>query len=839
MSDPQLRILLIDDDRVDRTAIVRQFKTHGLPYDVTQARSVAEALRHVRDGAFDVVLLDYMLGDGNGLELLQQLGRTPAIVLSGAGNEQIAVRAMREGACDYLIKDVAGHYLGVLPSIINNVVRRRTAEDALRADEERYRMIAENVSDIIWSADFVHAPLALGAGAAVDDPSPIRMRLTYASPSVTRILGYTVEEFCAKPLAAFMLPDSYRRSVAVLAEELQTDLRTAGASNRQWTLDMDLLAKDGSPRMCEITAVFLRDQSQRPVGVLGIARDITSRKRAEAAIRESEARYRAIFEVAGDGIIMMREDRFVECNPATLRIFGCTREEFIGHPPYEFSPPRQPDGRDSREKALEMIHAALQGTPQSFDWQHLRGDGTPFDAEVTLTRLDLSDHTFVQSIVRDATDRRRAERELRDYAAALEAANKRLEELHAAAEVATRSKSEFLANMSHEIRTPLTAIMGFAEIILSEGDIARAPPHRIEAINAILRNSTYLLRILNDILDLSKIEAGRLEVERVVCEPVQMVADVLRLMQVRADAKRLPLLAEFAGPIPETVRSDPTRLRQVLINLIGNAVKFTEQGSVRLVVRTLPDAGDGALLQFEIIDTGIGMEPHEVARLFQPFTQADNSTSRRFGGTGLGLTISKRLIEMLGGSIAVDSRPGAGSTFRATIATGPLEGVTMLAAPTLDSIRVADAIDDARTPAGQMQLSARVLLAEDAPDNQRLISFVLTKANAEVTCADNGQIACELALAAWREGRSFDLILMDMQMPVLDGYQATRALRNEGYAGKIIALTANAMAGQRELCLRAGCDDYVTKPINRQRLLSVLVRHLVKPATAAAGNDVY
>jgi len=422
---------------------------------------------------------------------------------------------------------------------------------------------------------------------------------------------------------------------------------------------------------------------------------------------------------------------------------------------------------------------------------------------------------------------------IRSYTAALESANRALEEYSFKALAATRAKSEFLANMSHEIRTPITAIMGFAEAILIHGDITRAPPERIEAIDAILRNSRYLLELIDDILDLSKIEAGRLEVENTVCCPVSIIADVVRLMQVRASSKRLPMVLDYRGPVPETIRTDPTRLRQILINLLGNAIKFTESGSVRLEVRLVQDQAAQPCLRFDVIDTGIGMTAKQMTRLFQPFSQADHSTARCFGGTGLGLAISRKLAEMLGGDITARSEPGKGSVFCFTIATGPLEAVKMLDRPADAHVSHAERARQSALSQQPVQLHGRILLAEDAPDNQRLISFFLNKAGAEVVAVENGKLAYDAAIENWKADHPFDLIVMDMQMPVLDGCQATKMLRVAGYPGPIIALTANAMAGERAKCLAAGCNEYAVKPIERASLLAMLASHLPKLAPAS------
>ncbi len=390
------------------------------------------------------------------------------------------------------------------------------------------------------------------------------------------------------------------------------------------------------------------------------------------------------------------------------------------------------------------------------------------------------------------------------------------------AESANRAKSDFLANMSHEIRTPMTAVLGYAEILSEEENLSE---EGYERATAICRNGHHLLRIINDILDVSKMEAGRMTVERIECSPCEIVADVASLMRARAAEKGLALDVTYRGPVPETIRTDPTRLHQILVNLIGNAVKFSESGSIGLAITAIePAGGADARLGFEITDTGQGMSAEQLDKVFNAFTQADESTTRRFGGTGLGLTISKGLTKMLGGALSVESAPGHGSTFRFTVETGPLDGVRML-----NDCREAELSYAARRDSGKPQpvtgLSARVLLCEDGKDNQRLIAFLLEKAGACVTIAEDGRIGSEKALAAREAGRPFDVILMDMQMPVCDGYGATRRLRQEGYEGPIVALTAHAMKADRDRCLAAGCDDYMTKPIDRNKLLSLVARH--------------
>ncbi|MCG3130304.1 MAG: Sensor histidine kinase RcsC [Phycisphaerae bacterium] len=432
-----------------------------------------------------------------------------------------------------------------------------------------------------------------------------------------------------------------------------------------------------------------------------------------------------------------------------------------------------------------------------------------------------------ESLERQVQDRTA---QLRIYADTLEKTNAELREATEAALSASRAKSEFLANMSHEIRTPMTSILGFSERLL-EPDLDAAT--REDAVQTLRRNAEHLLSLINDILDLSKIEAGKLVLESVSCSLVRVVLEVESLMSVRAKAKNLALNVAFEGRIPESIESDPSRLRQVLINLVGNAVKFTQQGAVSVTVRGRAgdDAAAGETFPIELVvrDTGIGMTDDVRRRLFEPFQQGDASLSRRFGGTGLGLAISRRLARLLGGDIQVRSEPDRGSEFVVHLSVRVPPGTRILDATTIRTVSEA-APTTAPTPVDDDGLDCRILLAEDGADNQRLIRAILERAGATVEVVENGRLALDRALEAQDKGEAFDVILMDMQMPELDGYEATRRLRRAGYARPIIALTAHAMSHDRDRCLEAGCDAYETKPLRRQRLLQVIRAQLLVEA---------
>ncbi|PHS14828.1 MAG: hypothetical protein COA78_05435 [Blastopirellula sp.] len=393
------------------------------------------------------------------------------------------------------------------------------------------------------------------------------------------------------------------------------------------------------------------------------------------------------------------------------------------------------------------------------------------------------------------------------------------------AQIASKAKSDFLANMSHEIRTPMTAILGYADLLAVEEDAISA--EGIERIQTVQRNSQQLLEIINDILDVSKIEAGKMVVENIDCSVCEVLADLTSLLRRRAMEKGIKLEVEYKGKIPEIIQSDPTKVRQLLMNLIGNAVKFTNEGQVKLIVSMVEQPNNQSpMLQFQVEDTGVGMTKEQLANVFNAFTQADESMTRRFGGTGLGLTISRGIAGLLGGSLEAESEEGVGSRFTVTIPTGDLTNVRMIKNCREVLKSKPSSIKD--TIQQNQKLNGRILLVEDGLDNQRLISFILKKAGAEVSVADNGKIGKEMALEAWRLGLPYNMILMDMQMPVLDGYSATAHLRQADYELPIIALTAHAMTTERKKCMAAGCDDFFTKPVDRTELIELSRKWVAK-----------
>tara|TARA_R110002095_G_scaffold89232_1_gene77863 strand:+ start:2398 stop:5379 length:2982 start_codon:yes stop_codon:yes gene_type:complete len=524
-------------------------------------------------------------------------------------------------------------------------------------------------------------------------------------------------------------------------------------------------------------------------------------------VKDRELRYRSIMDNVMDAIITINpEGKIEEFNLGAERLFGYHNHEVIGNNvSLLIAPLHQNVPFDFSEGELNPQLMRAIGTRQEIVAQ--RKDGSTFPAELAVSSVVLADRKIFTGIIQNISERKEYERSLNE-------ARKR-------AETANEAKSEFLANMSHEIRTPMTAILGFTDILLSQ----LKNKDDLEFAKIVKQNGEYLIVVINDILDLSKIEARKMKLEHVPINVQEFVSDLAALMQVKAVSSGLNFRITFENPIPETITTDPTRLRQILINLLGNAIKFTDSGSVELRIKTIHPENASAFLQFSVIDTGIGIAEDALAQIYQPFTQADNSTTRKYGGTGLGLAITKRLVAMLGGTIQVTSARGVGTTFTFTVSPGALEGIPLLQLDANAIQKVSPEINPEITFISNRNIaSSRVLIVEDGLDNQRLISFLLKKEGLQTDLAENGQIGYERAMAALASGHPYDFILMDMQMPVMDGYTATRKLRDAGYTGPIIALTAHAMKNDMDKCLAAGCNAYAAKPVDKKMLMETIAR---------------
>jgi PAS domain S-box-containing protein len=533
--------------------------------------------------------------------------------------------------------------------------------------------------------------------------------------------------------------------------------------------------------------------------ILEVNRDITVIEETERAVVEAAAHLKAIVETAVDGIITIDEHGVIESvNPAAERIFGYAAADMIG---LEIGVMMPDLDRISDEGLVQYLRTGeRQIIGSGAEMRGRRKDGSEFPLDFGFSETVLGQRRFYTGLVRDATARKKAEQGL------IDAKN--------AADAASRAKSEFLANMSHEIRNPMTGVMGYADILLGR----LQDPKNIECVRTIKDSGQYLLQIVNDLLDLAKIESQGLELEREEIHLPTFLTDVYTLMEGAARAKSLPLVLKYDGMIPQKIESDSKRLRQILMNLLSNAVKFTHQGGAELTVRYDTELGE---LQLKVSDSGIGMTEEQQKNLFKPFTQGDSSVTKAYGGTGLGLAITKRLVEALGGSINVTSFPGRGSTFNVTVPAHVLAG---------SAYRTMGAESEIPRLGEQESTGTRVMIVEDQADIRRLMEYFIADAGGTVTSFDGGEAALR---AVEQNPDGFDVILMDIHMPRLDGYQTTRKLRALGFTKPIVAVTAGAMASDEANCLAAGCTDYVSKPIDRAKLLEVIARVAKRPQAVA------
>lgn len=392
--------------------------------------------------------------------------------------------------------------------------------------------------------------------------------------------------------------------------------------------------------------------------------------------------------------------------------------------------------------------------------------------------------------------------------------NMELERAYKKAEETTVIKSEFLATMSHEIRTPLTAIIGFAETTLYS---EQSEEQKQNAIQTIIRSGKHLLQIINDILDLSKVEANKIEIEHVTLSLFELLTDVEKLIRPAAEIKGLNFSINYIFPLPVKITNDALRLKQILINLCNNAIKFTENGYVLINVSCDCDNNDSEGVIFEVVDSGIGISEDDQGLIFQAYRQADSSTTRKFGGTGLGLSLSKILADRMGGTLTVYSKPGKGSKFKLSLHSGVSEGVKIV----FDKDHLPNIYQEKIHSEPVRNLSGKVLLAEDNFDNQQLLLIYLRRMGVDATVVDNGKLAVEFA-----RDNDFDLVLMDMRMPVMGGLEAITLLRQQGFKKPIIALTANAMQGDKDACFKSGCNGFLTKPIDVAHLNEIISKHL-------------
>ncbi|MCD4696151.1 MAG: PAS domain S-box protein [Bacteroidales bacterium] len=688
------------------------------------------------------------------------------------------------------ILDTTGTPTGILTSI-RDITKRKQVEQALMDSQEHYRGLAHATFEAVFFSE---------KGTCFD-----------ANQIASEMFGYGYDEITGMFGTEFLVPE--------FREVVEKNM----LSGYEEPYEAVAQRKDGTTFYCEIRGKMTKHKG-RDVRIT-VIRDIDEQVRAKKELTESEMKYKTLYNTSRDAIMMLTpEEGFFAGNNATVEIFNCKDEqEFISQQPASLSPEYQPDGSLSSVKSQQMMSLAMKNGSHFFEWVHKRIDGSEFYATVLLTKMKLQKKDVLQATVRNITDQKLAEDELKNHRNHLEELvkqrTKELEEINIQlnvaknkAEKSDKLKSAFLSNMSHEIRTPMNAIIGFSELLKESGNTVDT---QNEYIDIIMNKGNLLLNIINDIIDISKVEANELELNERECNVSNLVDELyISFNKTKEILKKSKIKLRVVKPeTPEEIIifSDPYRLKQVLSNLIDNAIKFTHEGFVEISY-SITGAEPGTKLKFSVKDTGIGIPEDKINIVYNRFQQVEDSSTREFGGTGLGLTISKKLVELLGGKIGVESELGTGSIFHFSIPYKNLK-------------------DEKNINYGNTQhiyteynwADKLILIVEDDDSSFLLLNNYLIKTQVKIIHAQNGRDAVDYC----KSNPDIDLVVMDIQLPEINGYEATRLIKKHRKNLPVIAQTAYALAGEREKCLQAGCDNYISKPIDSKKLFRLLNKYLV------------
>lgn len=598
------------------------------------------------------------------------------------------------------------------------------------------------------------------------------------NPALHNMCGYTHDEF-VKLSYWDITPISYLDQ-----EEKQLhDIKTKG---RYGPYEKEYIHKDGSLINVLLNGILTTDTKGEKL-MFSVVQNITELTQANEAVQKSNKKFRTLYEQANDGIFIIRDGVFTQCNPKFLEMIQMKESEIVGKSPNIISPQKQADGMDSEEKAIILITKAIEGEAQVFEWEHIKGDGTIFNVEVSLSFINDDDDSYILGFWRDISERIATRNRLQE-------ASQNLLMEKEKAEFANKAKSRFLANMSHEIRTPLNGILGFINILEKD----EVDETRKEHFKHIQSSSQLLLSVINDILDLSKLESGKLQIDLHPVNTQDLFESIIGIYQSISHDKKIVFEYNINKNLPLVLTTDIVRIKQVILNLLSNAVKFTsENGKVFLDVSYDLNT---QMFSCTITDTGIGIAKDNIKNIFKAFEQEDTSTTRKYGGTGLGLAICSSIIELLGGNISVSSELNKGSSFSFSIPANSTDTSTVIENET--SLKSNE----------NKTINAKMLIVEDNPTNQMLLSLYLDDMNLQYDIAADGLEAIEHF-----RNNDYDMILMDENMPNMNGIEATKLIRaleeNQGLDPIfIVAVTANALTGDRERFLDAGMDDYISKP---------------------------